>query len=331
MKIVMGPNPAGSLVEVESFIEDLRSEFPQVAFHGVKSLQEQIEQVRDADVYYGWPSREVFLAAPRLRWVHCPGTGVDSITAISELVESDVVLTNARGSHAPPMADHVMGMIINLAHRWREMFDDQRAHRWETGKYSRRQVELSGRTMGILAMGDIGSQVARRAHGFGMQVYAVDKHPERVLQRNAGTVPPGVKELWGLERLDDLLGMSDWFVVAPALTPESRGMIDRRRVGLLKEGAYLIVISRGGIVDEEALIDALRSGRLAGAGLDTFAKEPLPEDSPFWDTDNVVITPHGSALTPEMYEGRRQIFRENLRRFLNNESFLYVCDKRGGF
>ena len=177
--------------------------------------------------------------------------------------------------------------------------------------------------MGILALGDIGKAVARRAYGFDIDVYAVDVNPV--------TPPPQVKEVWGLERLDELMQMCDWFVVTAPLTAESRGLIDERRIGLLKPSSYLIVISRGGIVDEDALADALQNGRLAGAGIDATAIEPLPQKSPLWGLDNVVLSPHASALTPQMYEGRRQIFRENMRRFLNNEPFLYVCDKRAGF
>ena len=307
----------------DAMVAELQAQFPEVAFHNAETAEEQKHAIADADVYYGWPSRDVFVAAERLRWIHCPGTGIDRITEVPELIESDVVLTNARGPHAPPMADHVIGMMVMLAHRMREMMEDQRAHRWEQGKYSGQQAELSGRTMGILGLGDIGKAVARRAHGFGMVVYAVDKVPAPSI--------PGVEDVWGLDRLDELLQMSDWFVVTAPLTTESRGMIDRRRIGLLKEGARIIVISRGHIVDEGALVDALRSGRLAGAGLDAVANEPLAEDSPLWDMENVVITPHASALTPDMYAKRREIFEENLRRFLANEPFLYVCDKRTGF
>jgi phosphoglycerate dehydrogenase-like enzyme len=177
--------------------------------------------------------------------------------------------------------------------------------------------------MGILALGDIGMAVARRAHAFGMDVYAIE--------RQQMPTPPVVKEVWDTERLDDLLGISDWFVVTAPFTSETEGLIDRRRIGLLKPGAHLIVISRGGIVDEKAMIDSLHAGRLAGAGLDVMEEEPLPPDSPLWDVDNVIVSPHVSALTTEMWEGRRQIFKENLRRFLANEPFIYVCDKQVGF
>ena len=316
MKVLMGGRDTG-------FAEELSAEFPDVTFEQAGSEEDQIEQVRDADVYFGWPTRDVFVAAERLRWVQNPGTGIDKIAGIPEMVDSDVVLTNSRGPHANPMADHVFGMMLGLAHRLGDLWDDQKAHRWDPRKYDGTYVELTGKTMGILALGDIGMAVARRAHGFGMEVYAVDRHPK--------PTPAEVNSVWGLERLDKLLSISDWFVVTAPLTEETRGLMDRRRIGMLKRGACVIAISRGNIIDEDALIDALRSGRIVGAGLDVVAQEPLPPDSPLWDMDNVLLSPHASALTPEMWEGRRQTFRENLRRFLANEPFLYVCDKKSGF
>ncbi len=309
----------------DGFVEQLQAEFPEVEFITAMSVDEQLSAAGDADVICGWPdSPEVVEAASRLRWIHCPGTGIDKIMAeLPSLADSDVVLTNARGPHANPMADHVLWMMLSLSHRGRQMAEDQRSGLWDTDKYSHAFVELSGSTMGILALGDIGKAVARRAYGFDIDVYAVDVNPV--------TPPPQVKEVWGMERLDELMRMCDWFVVTAPLTSESRGLIDSRRIGLLKASAYLIVISRGGIVDEDALADALRNGRLAGAGIDATEIEPLPQESPLWGLDNVVLSPHASALTPQMYEGRRQIFRENMRRFLGNEPFLYVCDKRAGF
>ncbi|MSP12301.1 MAG: D-2-hydroxyacid dehydrogenase [Chloroflexi bacterium] len=305
------------------YVAELRSSFPTVDFRTATSREDILREIPDADVLLGLPSRETFLAARQLRWIHNFGTGIDRIMDIPELVNSEVVLTNARGPHANPMADHVFSMMLSFTHCSRELWEDQKAHRWQGQKYYNRYVELHGRTMGILALGGIGEAVARRAHGFGMQVYAVDIQPL--------SAPPEVKAVWGLERLDELLRISDWFVITAPLTRLSRGLIDRRRVELLKPGAYVIVISRGGILDEAALIDGLRSGRIAGAGLDTMAQEPLPTDSPLWDMPNVILAPHTSAVTPEMEAGRLQIFRENLRRFLSGESFLYVCDKQAGF
>ena len=320
MKVLMTDAHLG-----EGFVGQLQAEFPEVEFLVAMSVEEQLSAAADADVICGWPdSPDVVEAASRLRWIHCPGTGIDKIMAeLPSLADSDVVLTNARGPHANPMADHVLWMMLSLSHKGRQMAEDQRLGNWDAGKYSHAFVELSGSTMGILALGDIGKAVARRAYGFDIDVYAVDINPV--------APPPQVKEVWGIERLDELMRMCDWFVVTAPLTADSRGLIDARRMALLKPSSYLIVISRGGIVDEDALADVLRNGRLAGAGIDATEIEPLPQESPLWGLDNVVLSPHASALTPQMYEGRRQIFRENMRRFLNNEPFLYVCDKRAGF
>jgi phosphoglycerate dehydrogenase-like enzyme len=322
MKVLMTKPARGIWPDTAPFFEDLRTSFPEVDIKVVGTVEEQLTEVKDADVYYGWISRDVFLAADRLRWVHCPGVGVDRLMEIDELVESDVVLTNSPGPHANVMADHVMGMVVALAHRFGEMWDDQRAHHWGTSKYTARYAELSGSTMGILALGEIGMAVAARAHAFNMDVYGVDKHPK--------PPPPVVKEVWGLERLNELMSISDWFVVAVPYTTETDKIIDAGRFAHLKEGAHVIVISRGGIVDEDALIQGLRSGRIAGAGIDATEVEPLPGGSPLWDL-NTIISPHSSASSPEMYEGRQALFKENLRRFLANQPFIRVCDKRAGF
>ena len=319
MKIVLEGAPGN---ETERRTATLRNAYPAAEFVVASTGEEQIEQIRDADAYYGWPAREVFVAAERLRWVHCPGTGIDQITKIPELIESDVVVTNTKGPHVAPMADHVMGMIVMLAHRWRELMEDQRLHRWETGKYHNTYLQLEGSTMGILALGDIGAAVARRANGFGMNIYAVDVQPRNL---------PEVREVWGPDRLDDLLAMSDWFVVTAPLTPATRNLIDARRLGLMKESSRLIVISRGGIVNEGALVGALQSGTIAGAALDAFEPEPLACDSPLWDMDNVIITPHASAYTTDLLTGRWQVYVDFLECFMTGKPFPYVCDKSAGY
>ena len=173
------------------FADELRAEFPDVTFEVGGSVDEQIEQMRDADVYFGWPTREVFVAAQRLRWVQNPGTGIDQIAEVPEMLDSDVVLTNCRGPHANPMADHVLGMMLSLAHRLGDLWDDQKAHRWESAKYDGTYVELVGKTMGILALGDIGVAVARRAHGFGMEVLRRGQAPETDRRRGQLGLGPG--------------------------------------------------------------------------------------------------------------------------------------------
>ena len=307
----------------DGFEDGLLREFPGLELAFAVSEDEQKREIKDADAFMGAPSREVFLAADRLRWLHCPGTGIDKLMEIPEIVDSDVVLTNARGPHTAPMADHVMAFCLAFAHKTHKMLLDQQEQVWDTSTYHGEQVEMEGATMGILALGGIGQAVARRANGFGMEVYAVDMKPF--------PPPPGVRGVWGLDRLDDLLRISDWFVVTAPYTRDSRGMIGERELGLMKPTAHMIIISRGGIVDEDALYESLESGRIAGAGIDAFEVEPLAEDSRWWGLENAIISPHASALTTQMVSGRREIFKENLRRFLANEPFIYVCDKTAGF
>ncbi len=306
----------------DRFTEELRSAFPGVEFVGAKSEEDQKRAIQKADVHYGFMTPEVYAAAGKLKWIQVAGAGIDGLMKLPGLVDNEIVVTNTKGPHVDAMADHVIGMMINMAHRWMDHFDDQRAHRWEGRKYLDMQIETTGSTMGIFGLGDVGKAVARRAQGFGIDVYAVDKFPKPTEE---------VRETWGLERLDDLLERSDWLVVAAPSTEETRGAIDARRLGLLKEGGHVIVISRGGIVDETALLEGLRSGRVAGAGLDVFAEEPLPEDDPLWDMPNVVITPHCSGVTTSVIRSVEQVFKENLRLYLAGEPFLYQCDKKAGF
>ena len=324
MKVVLEKD---ALIYAAHFPAELKAEFPEIDFATPQTQEELLREIRDADAIYGPPNEEAFAAAERLRWIANPSVGFDYVMQRPDLVESDVVITPARAPghdpHADGLGDHVFGMILMLAHRWPDLLANQRAHHWAAGEYNNSFVELSGRTMVILAVGAIGAACARRAKGFGMRVIGVDKRTD--------PVPEGVDEVWGPERLDEAMALSDWFVIAAPRTRETMNMIDARRLGLMKRGSWVIAISRGGILDEDALLEALRSGHIAGAGLDVFAEEPLTADSPLWDQENVIISPHTGHVTPEMPEGHRGVFKENLRRFIAGEPFLYVGDKRAGY
>ena len=176
----------------DSFKEDLVKEFSDIEFLFGHSQQEEINLVGDADVYMGNITREIFLASQKISWIQCPGTGIDKIMSIPEVIDSDVVVTNSRGPHTEPMADHGIAMILTFAHRLRDLWEDQKQRKWDLPFYDEKMIELNGSTMGILGVGGIGSAVARRAAAFGIDVYGVD------IDRNAGG--PGVKEIWGLDR-----------------------------------------------------------------------------------------------------------------------------------
>ena len=306
-----------------SFVDDLIDEFHDVDFIFDEDLYNFSEQIGDADVFMGYLPREAFQAAKKLRWLHCPGTGIEKILEIKEIVESDVVITNALDAHTQPMAAHGMGMILTLAHHLRDLWEDQKLRKWDTQHYDGEMLELYGSTMGILGIGGIGSAIAKRARSFGMTVYGIDL--------NDSLLPEGVQEVWGPDRLSELMAVSDWFVVAVPFTKETENLIDDTQLDYLKKGARIIVLSRGGIVEEASLLERLEDGSIGGAGLDATSIEPLPISSGLWSHPNVLITPHVSALTTEMWDSRREIFKENLRRFVKGKPFLYVCDKDRGY
>jgi phosphoglycerate dehydrogenase-like enzyme len=188
--------------------------------------------------------------------------------------------------------------------------------------------ELCGSALGIVGLGQIGGHVARRGAGFEMEVYAVDAAAGAGERAPDG---PPLRALWGLERLDDLLRLADFLVVTVPLTAGTGGLLDRRRLDLLRPQSFLVVVSRGGIVDEAALVEALRSGRLAGAGLDVAETEPLPPDSPLWDAPNLVLTPHCSGSSPQTHERLWALLEDNVGRFVAGEDLLNRCDKRAGY
>jgi phosphoglycerate dehydrogenase-like enzyme len=323
LKIVF-KNISEMMVGHGGFLDELRETFPGVEFVVPDSEDQVINEIVDAEAICGIPTIDEYVAAKSLRWVHQPASGVHMEVG-HPLIESDVVLTNSPGPHAIPMADYVFAVMLNWTHRMEERMLDQRAHLWAPEKYRSGLEEVSGQTMGILGFGGVGQAVARRAHGFDMKVYAV--------ARTEKPATPEVEAVWGENKIEDLLKISDWFVITAPLTPSTRCMINRERVAMMKPGARVIVLSRAHIIDEQALTEALQSGHIAGAAFDNFETPDgvLPSDSPLWDMPNVVITPHTSSNSDQLESGRRAIFIENLHRFLNGEQFIRVCDKQLGY
>jgi len=304
----------------EAFVNDLKSIFPDVDFRPVYTSEEELREVVDAEVQFGLISQDAFAAAKKLRWFHFIGMGFDGYKInFPKMFDGEFIFTRAPGTHVIPMAEHTFAMILAYAHRIPDFIADQKAHCWNTENYMDKIIELSGTTMGIISMGSIGKGIALRAQGFDMEILAVDSQ---------SMAPPlGVREVWSMDRLDELLARSDWLVVTTPYTKESHHLIDQKRIERMKPGVFITIMSRGGIVDEEALIDALRSGHVAGAGIDAVAQEPMPADSPFWDMPNVIISPHVSAHSPQLWLRRGQIFKDNLKRYLDGEPLLYVCNK----
>jgi D-2-hydroxyacid dehydrogenase (NADP+) len=265
--------------------------------------------------------------AQRLRWLSSWAAGVERVARPS-LLSRGIMLTNASGVHGPNIAEHLLAMILMFTRAMPRLHRAQLARRWERRFASRADGpdELTGKTLLIVGLGRIGEAVAARARPFGVRVVAVKHDP--ATRHDAGVA---VDELVGMDALDGVLGRADHVCLTVPLTRETDRLIDARRLGLLRAGAYLYNISRGAVVDQAALVDALRGGRLAGAGLDVFEHEPLPEDSPLWDLDNVILTPHVAGLTPHYFERAAALFAENVGRFLSGQPLRNVYDPARGY
>ena len=320
MKVLIGTNPMG----LENAIPDLQSKYADIEFVHVARREDTLELIADADVYVGWLNRDVYLAAKKLKWIQSPSSGINYYLAIPELVASDVILCSARGTHGPCLAESVFGMIFAFTRGIRELVLAQPRHEWRAREVRGKLLELSDSTMGIVGLGAVGRAVAKRAAAFGMRIIAVDLFP--------GKKPDHVAELWGLDRLDDLMAESDYVVITVPYTPDTDHMIGAQQIGAMKPTAMLVGISRGHIIDEDALATALKSGRVAAAALDVFAQEPLPADSPLWDIENLLITPHIAGGTQHESRYILDILYENLDRFLRGDFPLRnQIDKVKGF
>ncbi len=258
-------------------------------------------------------------AAPQLRWLQLTSAGLDR-AARSGLIESDLMVTNASGLHATPIGEYVllsMLMFCKGGHRFVRAQD-----RGEWVRYM--PQELYGKTVGVVGLGHIGEEVARLSKAFGCRVLATRRSVTERADSDIGTLlPPG--------ELPALLAESDFVVLAVPLTEETRGLIGEAELRQMKASAVLINIARGAVVDQEALIRALKDGEIAGAGLDVFDQEPLAEDSELWGMENVIMSPHISGGT-EIYNQRAVgIFCDNLRRYLAGERLMNLADPERGY
>lgn len=289
---------------------------PNTAFEGDPS---------GAVAYFRWWGEQnvyehVLTVVPSLRWVHTPSAGVEHLL-IPLVFERDLTLTNSAGVHAIPIAEFVMAVLLSRVKSLHEYRAAQEEQRWAHGIATH---ELYGATMLILGMGGIGQTLAERATAFGMRVWGSRR-------RSSAAPTPYAERIVTGDAWRALLPDADYVVVAAPLTVETRGMVDAAVLAAMKPSAYLINIARGGLVDETALLNALRAGQISGAALDTFEQEPLPADSPFWSLPNVVVTPHATASSPRMHERQVALFLRNLHHALHNEPLVNVVDKSIGY
>jgi len=305
-------------------LDELQAAAPGLAVHAVQELSLAACEgagvgLEDVGAVLGASPRDDLAFLPALRWVHSAAAGVDGWLE-SGSVPDGAVLTSAVGNGAIPLAEHALMLMLMLSREAPRWARAQQRHEWDRFTHG----ELAGSTLGIVGYGNSGQDLARKAAACHMWVQALRHTP-------SGPSDGDVRLLYGPDGLRELLATSDHVVVTAPLTPETRGLIGADELALLQPGAFLVVISRGGIVDEDALVDALRSGRLAGAGLDAHAHEPLAPGSPLWELPNVVVTPHNGATTRETAQRGREIALDNVARWAQGRPLRNVVDPRRGY
>ena len=299
--------------------------------------------VAKAELYFGFGiPAELLEAGPGLKWVHSGAAGVGKSLS-PRMLESPVIFTNSACVHAPPIAETVLGMILFFFRGLDFAVEGQGGGEWLVDRFYAADApirELPESTIGILGFGGIGSEVARRVSSLGAHVIALKRRIPKGAQHDlepvsgGGSLSSDIELLHGKKGFERLLCESDVLVLTAPLTPETRGIMDGEAISKMKEGAILINVARGKLVDEEALVKALQGGWLRGAGLDVFSEEPLPPGHPLWELKNVILTPHVSAVTRGFWRRETDLIVGNMARFFDGaplEEWENVVDKRAGY
>ena len=284
--------------------------------------ESELSKAADAECAIGTNNgarvRKLLDAAPKLRWYHSVGAGVEDLVGVTELRERGITLTNNSGSYDIQIAEHAIAFILAGAKRLHRYRDQQARHEWK----EHQQDELRGATLVVYGLGSIGAEIGRLGAALGMRVVGVRRRVAPV---------PGIERIVPPQQLAEVAADADYLAIAAPLTPATSGAVSRDVIGRMKKTAWIVNIARGAIVDEDALVDALRAGRLGGAGLDAFTTEPLPADHPLWTLENVMISPHSSNSSPRVRERTLALFVENLRRFKASEPLLNRVDFEAGY
>jgi phosphoglycerate dehydrogenase-like enzyme len=319
----------------------------QAAAPGSRIVNLSVEGLADGPVddievlLRGWLVAEAFdrllVRAPQLTWVHSATSGVERALTPAALAR-DVVVTNARGVFSRPIAEHVLLMILAISRHLPDLVELQRERTWQPLEGR----ELRELTIGIVGYGSLGRSVASLATAFGARVIAMRRRPGEAEPGPAASgaslddpdafpIEPRVERIVGPEGLHDLLTESDVVVLAAPLTPETESMIDEAAIAAMKRDAWLINVARGRLIDDRALLRALRDNRIGGAALDTFRDEPLPQSSPYWELPNVILTPHTAWSSARVLDRSIDLFCDNLVRFSRGEELRNVVDPAAGY
>jgi phosphoglycerate dehydrogenase-like enzyme len=280
----------------------------------------------DAEIILNWSGsltllRAVFLMSHRLRWIHSRSAGLER-TLFSELIESQVILTNGSGVFSPSLGEFALAAILYFAKDLRRMIRNQMAGIWEPFDVTM----VSGRTLGIVGYGSIGRAVAARARALEMNVLGLRRHSSP-----HSTPDSLIDRVYSSEQRFEMLARCDYIVVTVPLTEQTRGLIADAEFAVMKKDVVVINLGRGPTIDERAMIKALSENRIRGAALDVFDQEPLPQGHPFYSLENVLLSPHCADHTPDWLDNAMQFFLAQLRRFERAEPLLNIVDKRLGY
>ena len=327
MKILIAHHHPFELWQAPAWLrERLQEAFPHFRFVQLESYERVPAEVGDAEVFVGWRLEpQDFGNARKLKWIHSPTAAVHQLM-FPELVASCVVVTSSTGVHGPVVAEHAITVLLALAKRLPQIVRYQAKKQWSQGQLWRehpRTREVAGATVAVIGMGHIGREFTSRAKALGMRVLAVREDPAKGKE--------GADAVFGSTQIEEVLPQADYVLLCPPVTTATERLINRDRLEKMKPDAYLINVARGNLVDEPALLEALRERRIGGAALDVFDAEPLPESSPFWSLDNLLITPHTAAVTEKLWERHFQLIAENLKRYLSGRPLLNQVDKKRGY
>jgi phosphoglycerate dehydrogenase-like enzyme len=307
-------------------VEALRTALPADTILHARDDNQARELIPEAAIAFAASiTPDQLRAAGRLQWMHCPAAGVSHMLH-PEIVQSGITITNGRGTSAETIAEHVLAVVLALFRRLTTAHARQAQHVWAQDEIASPPGNrmISGSSVLIVGLGSIGSATAARLHALGARVTGVRRRPDWAPMAGVESVHPP-------EALHQLLPGADVVVLSAPQTMTTTGLIGEAELARMKSDAVLVNISRGSLIDEDALVRALGSGALAGAALDVFQDEPLPPDHPMWDVPNLLITPHVSGFRPDHWDAAVALFVENRRRFAAGEPLLNVVDKRLGY
>jgi phosphoglycerate dehydrogenase-like enzyme len=313
--LVSGGDPA--------MLKELQSASPKARIVPV-TRENVMQEIGDADAYVGSIRPEEVRAGKKLQWVQIMSAGAENVLFLSggsDLRDSNIVLTNNQIVQGPEIADHALAMLLMLSRGLNKFYKNQQQELWQARPYG--GIELRGRTALVIGVGGIGTQIAFRCWAFGMDVLGVD--PEDI------PFMPVIKKVVKPDQIDEVLPQADVVFVSAPHTPMSHKMLGARQFDLMKQNAYFIAVSRGGLYDMDSLVKNLDSKHLSGAGVDVVDPEPLPKGHPLWKFENVIITPHIAGRSDKDRARMVGTIKDNIARFADGKPLINVVDKQKGY